>query len=183
MQAKSTAHGCSRYVLVLDKWRWVARTLRKWEAVSLSLPHRATRLKRRIIGKVTGKGDLAFTPEILPNLEILRAILVFPRKRAILFVDGYDGSWPRGGKWEGPSARVSQSAEMVIRDVLCCKPMRSETGLPTSGGTADYLYAEPFEGSAPQAGCVSAIFCAPDGPGYIFQFRKQRTHCHKFAIR
>ncbi len=136
----------------------------KGEAISLSLPHRLTRVLRRIRGKVTGKGDLAFTPDKLPDLVMLRAILVFPRKRALLFVDGYDGRWPRGAQMgNGRTHAFLMALRSGCVMFLALNLRSSETGLPTSRGTADYLSIEPIEGSTPQAGCVSAISCAPDG--------------------
>jgi hypothetical protein len=129
------------------------------EAASLELPHRLTRLLRRIRSQFTGLGDRAFTPSTLRDIEIVRAILVFPNKQALLFVDGYVGKWPGAAVWKGPNARISVGAELVVRNVLGAKPVIIEAGIPTSRGMADYYSFAPIDG--PSEGCVSAVVCAP----------------------
>jgi hypothetical protein len=128
-------------------------------AMSLTLPPRAVRLLRRLRGRLTGEGDLAFTPRRLPGLSLVRAILIFPEHQALLFVDGYQGRWPRGAVWNGPNARLLPEAIVSVTGLLGPDLRQMPGTAPTSRGEATLWAGAPT--SAPEAGCVQAYVCGP----------------------
>jgi len=130
-------------------------------AISLSLPSRLVRLIRRLRGKLTGHGDLAFTPDVLADLTITRTVIVCAAKHALLFIDGFEGEMPDSAVWQGPNARLMTGADMIVHSVLDGRRLEHHGTVPTSQGDAELYTCVPMRAAPPAQGVVSVIVCAP----------------------
>jgi hypothetical protein len=131
--------------------------------VALSLPGHGLRAVRRLRGRLTDRGDLAFTPHKLPGVIMFRTVFVFSLKQAVVFIDGFRGTWPNGAAWHGPNARILPGTGQTIRNLLDERPIRATSSVPTSRGAALLYMCDPEQLESPQQGCVSAVACAAEG--------------------
>jgi hypothetical protein len=96
-------------------------------------------------------------------------VIAFTNKRALLFIDGFEGIWPDGATWQGPSARIIPGGVTTVRSVLGNRQLIAQVTIPTSRGEAEFYACDPAGISLPEPGCVSAVICAADGVGVDIQ--------------
>jgi len=143
----------------------------KGSAMALTLPGKPMRLLRRVRGKLTGRGDLAFTPHTLAGVTINRYVVVLPSRNTLIFVDGYSGRLPSGAIWIGPDARHMANASIRIYDAVGGSPLQERlVAVPTSLGEAVY-YSHSGETDS-----ISITICSTEKQDFHATVIDNRVH-------